>query len=55
MKNTDDKRNGILKESIQSSYDSCNGDPAFIIANLETDDAWLSISIGDEIPVAEWR
>lgn len=42
-------------ESIQESYDYCEGESAFIIADTATDDAWVAISRGDEAAVEEWR
>jgi hypothetical protein len=43
------------ERSIQASYTDFDGDPAFVIADVTTDDAWLSISVGDEAPVGEYR
>ena len=42
-------------ESIQGSYDECDGEPAFVIADTTRDDAWLSITEGDELQVNEHR
>lgn len=41
--------------SIQASYDELDGDPAYLIADVTSDDAWLSISAGDEIEVGKNR
>lgn len=43
------------EESIQESYTECDGDPAFVIADVTTDGAWLSISVGDEVAVENYR
>ena len=43
------------EDSIQGSYDRCDGEPAFIVADVTTDDAWLAISTGAEVDVEEWQ
>jgi hypothetical protein len=42
-------------ESIQGSYDECDGEPAFVIADTTRDDTWLSITEGEEVTVRERR
>lgn len=42
-------------ESVQESYDECDGEPVFVIADTARDGAWLSITGGGEIQVNELR
>ena len=43
------------EKRIQGSYDELDGDAAFVIADVTTDDAWLAIAAGDEVEVGENR
>lgn len=42
-------------ESVQASYDECDGVPAFVIADVSTDDAWLAVPAGAEVAVSSVR
>lgn len=42
-------------ERVQEAYDYCEGESAFIIADIATDDAWIAVPEGQEASVAACR
>ena len=42
-------------QRVQASYDECDGEAAFVIADLSQDDAWLSVPAGAELAVEAHR
>jgi hypothetical protein len=55
MSSSENVRASGSESGVQSSYDYRNGEPAFIIADVTTDDAWLSVPAGQETDLSEWR
>jgi hypothetical protein len=55
MSSSENVRAPDSDSGVQSSYDYRNGEPAFIIADITRDDAWLSVPAGQEIEISEWR
>jgi len=42
-------------ERVQEAYDYCEGQSAFIIADIATDGAWIAVPEGEEASVAACR
>lgn len=40
---------------VQASYDECDGEAAFVIADVSRDDAWLSVPSGAELALEAHR
>ena len=40
---------------VQASYDECDGEAAFVIADVSTDEAWISVPAGEEMTVSDQR
>lgn len=39
---------------VMGAYDDINGTPAYVIAALDSDAAWLAVPEGTALDVAEW-
>ena len=54
----EDRRDGTMggKDGrVQGAYDYCEGESAFIIADVTTDDAWVAIDRGKAASVEAYR
>ena len=53
----DDPRGGTWdgSERVQGAYDYCDGESAFIIADVTTDDALVAIARGEAASVETYR
>ena len=55
MSETTDIIKTKCERRVQASYDECDGEAAFVIADVSTDEAWLAVSAGEETTVSEQR
>jgi hypothetical protein len=55
MSSSENVRASDSEERVQSSYDYRDGEPAFIIADITTDGAWISVPAGQETDISEQR
>ncbi|MDX1745912.1 MAG: hypothetical protein R3324_08245 [Halobacteriales archaeon] len=46
---------GPFNPDVMASIDSNGHDETLVIADISTDDAWVSISTGAAAPLTEWR
>lgn len=40
---------------LVGAYDEVGGRPAFVVADIDRDEAWLSVADGAECDLGEWR
>jgi len=55
MSSSENVRASGSENGVQSSYDYRNGEPAFIIADVTRDEAWLSMGVDDAPALDDWR
>ncbi|QLD91115.1 hypothetical protein HWV07_19515 [Natronomonas salina] len=55
MSETTDIIKTKCERRVQASYDECDGEAAFVIADVSTDEAWLAVPAGEETTVSEQR
>lgn len=48
-------RGGAFDREVVGAYDEVGGHPAFVIAALDEDDAWIAVPAGTECDVDEWH
>jgi len=54
----EDRHDGAVGKKdgrVQGAYDYCDGESAFIIADVTTDDAWVAIQRGKAASVEAYR
>lgn len=54
-KRPDDGSDAERTVPILGAYDAVKGRDAFILADADSDDAWLAVEVGGERTLGEWR
>ena len=49
-----DQRLSRVETEVMAAYDLLNGSNAFVIAALDSDDAWIAATNGSEVDPTEW-
>lgn len=45
----------LIDPEIMASIDTTESTTRLVIADISTDDAWLSTRIADAVPLSDWR
>lgn len=49
-----ERSTGDERAEVMGAYDDVDGIPAYVIAALDSDEAWIAVPDGAALDVAEW-